>query len=180
MNLKERTCGCRRWDLTGVPYTHAIFAILYDRGKPEDYVDDYYTVQTYMKAYGLMIHPMPSMDQWGRIEQEPVLPPHARVQPGRPKKLRRRGTDEPRGRIRLSKIGTKIKCSKCGVVGHNSRSCKKKKNTPAPSTSQSTPTFVSLHLFQLRTYISFPITYKVHCRRFLLLKLGPRRLVHQR
>lgn len=85
-----------------------------------------------MKAYKPIIRSMPSVDRWERTPNEPVLPPTARVHPSRPKKERRRATDEPKRSNRVSEIGTKIKCSKCGKIGHNLRTCKKKGATTTP------------------------------------------------
>ena len=51
VNLSKRTCGCRKWDLTGIPCQHAISAILFDGSVPEDYEHHYYTIETYMEAY---------------------------------------------------------------------------------------------------------------------------------
>ncbi|XP_075661677.1 uncharacterized protein LOC142631394 [Castanea sativa] len=37
MDLVGRTCTCRVWDLTGIPYKHGVTAIFVNREKPEDY-----------------------------------------------------------------------------------------------------------------------------------------------
>jgi hypothetical protein len=39
---------------------------------------------------------VPSKDQWVRTDQDEVDPPILRATPGRPKKVRRRGPEEPR------------------------------------------------------------------------------------
>ena len=38
VNLKDITCGCRKWDMTGVPCNHAISAIYKSKQHPEDFV----------------------------------------------------------------------------------------------------------------------------------------------
>src|SRR3954467_4824073 len=38
VNLENKTCGCRKWDLTRVTCKHAIAAISKARQYPEDYV----------------------------------------------------------------------------------------------------------------------------------------------
>ncbi|CAL2240110.1 unnamed protein product [Prunus armeniaca] len=63
VDLRARTCSCRRWDLCGIPCGHAISAIFQRDESPIDYVDDCYKPATYMKSYEPMIHPIPSMDQ---------------------------------------------------------------------------------------------------------------------
>ncbi|KAK6802828.1 hypothetical protein RDI58_000611 [Solanum bulbocastanum] len=43
IDLKEKTCSCRRWDLTGIPCNHAIAAIWVKKDEPEIYVHKCYT-----------------------------------------------------------------------------------------------------------------------------------------
>jgi hypothetical protein len=38
VNLEARTCGCRRWDVAGLPCNHACSAIIKAKKKPDDYV----------------------------------------------------------------------------------------------------------------------------------------------
>jgi len=73
--------------MTGIPRPHAISAILYHSAKPEQYLHQYYSVESYKKAYDPMIYLVLSEDQWVRIGQDEV---------GRAKKVRRKGPDEPR------------------------------------------------------------------------------------
>lgn len=42
VNLKEKTCSCRKWDLSGIPCPHAIACIWHNKVNPEDYVSQYY------------------------------------------------------------------------------------------------------------------------------------------
>jgi hypothetical protein len=60
VDLRKRRCGCRKWKITRIPCPHAVTAILYDCGDPEDYVDECFTIEIYKKAYALVIYPMPS------------------------------------------------------------------------------------------------------------------------
>lgn len=53
-----------------------------------DYVDDYYTVNIYKKAYDEILYPMPSEDQWIKTNYDKVEPSMYRIPPSRPKKLR--------------------------------------------------------------------------------------------
>jgi hypothetical protein len=41
------------------PSAHAISAILLYHGNPVEYVDDYYIVDMYKKAYDEIVYPMP-------------------------------------------------------------------------------------------------------------------------
>ena len=128
MNLSKRTCGCRKWDLTGIPCQHAISAILFDGSVPEDYVHPYYTIETYMKAYEPIIYPVASMEQWRRTSIDPLEPPKDKIQRGRPKIKRKRHPSKPKNPHKLSKAGTIIKCSERKKVGYNSRTCPSKKD----------------------------------------------------
>ncbi|XP_059438654.1 uncharacterized protein LOC132171372 [Corylus avellana] len=38
VDLGRRRCGCRQWEITRIPCPHAVAAVLYDCGDPEDYV----------------------------------------------------------------------------------------------------------------------------------------------
>jgi hypothetical protein len=42
MNLLNKTCGCRKWDLTGVSCKHAIAAIFQARQHPEDFISFFF------------------------------------------------------------------------------------------------------------------------------------------
>ncbi|XP_057247526.1 uncharacterized protein LOC104891244 [Beta vulgaris subsp. vulgaris] len=75
VNLRDRSCSCNKWDMTGIPCIHAYACILRIRGKPEDYVDPFYSREKYMQAYGPYIKPMPGMNQWEATEFPHPLPP---------------------------------------------------------------------------------------------------------
>jgi hypothetical protein len=88
VDLHNKTCGCRQWEMTGIPCVHAVSAILFDCGEPEDYVHEYYSIEMYKKAYAPLIYLMPSEEQWVRGVGHDILePPRRKVAPGRPRKL---------------------------------------------------------------------------------------------
>ena len=131
MNLREKTCGCKKWDISGIQCHHVISAILHEGSKIEDYVNYCYTVEKYKKSYEPIIHHVPNMKQWSRTQYDPIDPPLERCHPGKPKRQRKRDLTEPRNPYRFTKLGTNIKCSVCKKFGHNSRTCplaKKKKS----------------------------------------------------
>jgi hypothetical protein len=127
VDLRNKTCGCRQWEMTDIPCAHAICAILFDCREPKDYAHEYYSLEMYKKAYAPLIYPMPSEEQWVRAIGHDILePPRPRVAPGRPRKLRMRGPGEskdPKNPDRMRKFGARMRCSKCRVLGHNKRAC---------------------------------------------------------
>ncbi|XP_070663243.1 uncharacterized protein [Malus domestica] len=140
VDLTERTCSCREFDLTGLPCSHAIVAINYKRDKPEDYVDVCYSKVMYLEIYGHLIQPMNVMSMWEVTENPPIQPPLYTRQPGRPKNKRNKEAvekekeDNPTqneatnisGDIpqpqQLSRKGQRtVKCGICKKEGHNTR-----------------------------------------------------------
>ncbi|KAI5312624.1 hypothetical protein L3X38_041797 [Prunus dulcis] len=92
VDLRAKTCSCKRWNLCGIPCPHGILATFQRCENPIAYVDDCYKLETYMKAYEPVIHPIPSMDQWSKCGLPPIKPPPYKQQPGRLKRVR---TKEP-------------------------------------------------------------------------------------
>ncbi|XP_050216210.1 uncharacterized protein LOC126667282 [Mercurialis annua] len=142
VNLDERTCTCRRWDLTGIPCVHACPCIYENNEVPENYVDDCYTKATYQKVYSYVINPLNGADMW---ETDPnpfhIIVPPSPVQTkkrGRKSTVRRKEAEEleqqheqtvQEAHAKRAKLGRKglqkVKCSECNRFGHNKRTCKK-------------------------------------------------------
>lgn len=123
VDLKMMTCTCGKWQLTGIPCIHACSAIYHSRHRPEEYVDDCYRLVTYLRSYKQGIHAMPGPEAWPEGGNAVILPPHVRVQPGRPRKARKREPDEPKVPYKVSRHGYVVKCGNCGNEGHNARAC---------------------------------------------------------
>uniref|UniRef100_A0A2N9HKG1 SWIM-type domain-containing protein n=1 Tax=Fagus sylvatica TaxID=28930 RepID=A0A2N9HKG1_FAGSY len=121
VDLNEKSCTCQRWKLTGIPCSHAITCIHYNKEEVDNYVDDCYKVPAYKKCYEKMILPINGTTMWAKTGLPPVKPPHLRRPPGRPKKNRVREPDEPKAGTKLGRSGTTKKCKKCGRLGHNKR-----------------------------------------------------------
>ena len=52
VNLQERTCSCRQWQVSGIPCKHALAFITSLSNAPiENYVDLYYSVEKFRVAY---------------------------------------------------------------------------------------------------------------------------------
>jgi hypothetical protein len=104
----------------GIPCRHAATALGFRNQSLEDFVDDYYSKDTYEKCYGYNVSPINGQDMCPEVDMEKMLPPSYKRGPGRPKKLRRREPDEDLHKIRTQ---TTYCCTRCGVHVHNARSC---------------------------------------------------------
>ncbi|XP_028076867.1 uncharacterized protein LOC114278907 [Camellia sinensis] len=58
VDLKEWTCGCRKWDLSGLHCVHVVAAANYMDEKPKKYVHHYYKVENYLRIYKNMLTPI--------------------------------------------------------------------------------------------------------------------------
>lgn len=47
VNLSERSCSCRKWDLTGIPCCHGVACMWHNNYAPEDYVSIHYRCCVY-------------------------------------------------------------------------------------------------------------------------------------
>ncbi|OMO51020.1 Transposase, MuDR, plant [Corchorus capsularis] len=140
VHLKNRTCDCRAWQLSGIPCAHACSAIWHLRGEPDEYLHPCYHKETYLKAYQYDLQPINGDHEWAKTGREPLLPPlRRRTKVGRPKVNRRKKKDEPKRSGKVSKSGTIITCGICGVQGHNRSTCPKKTAIVAPQNTRLEP-----------------------------------------
>ncbi|XP_016195850.1 uncharacterized protein LOC107636893 [Arachis ipaensis] len=107
VNLVLHTCECKAWQISGLPYKHGAAAIIYIRGKVENYCDAYYHKDKYIIAYSGLHSPLPDLDT---LDDTDVLPPPLRRLPGRPRKSRIREKDED-APSNARRISTKISAS---------------------------------------------------------------------
>ncbi|KAL5826182.1 hypothetical protein ACOSQ4_017979 [Xanthoceras sorbifolium] len=134
VNLNTHSCDCGLWEVSGIPCQHTLAVITAKRLDVADFVDKSLTKEAYMKTYGCVIHPIPDQSLWPTVGTETVLPPLKKRLPGRPKKNRKRGAEEPAKKKR-SGLG---KCKICGEMGHNKRtSAAKKRKSEVGNTSAS-------------------------------------------
>lgn len=102
INLEASTGGCRKWDLTGLPFKHVVCAIYKAKGHPEDYDADFFKKPMYIETHNETVYPVPGKHDWVKTEYEDINPPVFLVHPGRKKKNRRKSKDEARGKGRLA------------------------------------------------------------------------------
>ncbi|XP_073121042.1 uncharacterized protein [Henckelia pumila] len=146
VDLERKTCGCRRWEISGIPCVHAMSAIYAQDLDHYNFVDDCYKLETYKMVYAHVIMPTNGRSEWKPTGMTPISPPSFGRSAGRPKKARRRETDEPaphktkkrRAKAKGPTNGTRIKrqqmtlrCRRCGVSGHNRRTCETEIEKPA-------------------------------------------------
>ncbi|KAK3440773.1 hypothetical protein EUGRSUZ_B01037 [Eucalyptus grandis] len=136
VNIRHRSCSCRRWDISGISCCHAVAALIYMREDPEKWVHTSFSKETFMQTYSHVVHVVDSMDTWPA--REPLLPPDVPKQVGRKKKQRTKSVNEttdknlktrkkkvvqePEG-TKLKRQNTTITCGKCGGIGHNRYHC---------------------------------------------------------
>ena len=134
VNVVARTCTCRRWELTGIPCKHAVATNWnmalnnQDVGLLEEWVHPCYRLETWKKVYSFHVKPIRGPVHWPKCNvPTTLLPPKHQPQIGRPRKARRKSNTEKDISImkdgKISRKHKTVTCDKCGVRGHNSRTC---------------------------------------------------------
>ncbi|CAD5320933.1 unnamed protein product [Arabidopsis thaliana] len=129
VDMDKKTCGCRKWEMVGIPCVHAACVIIGRKEKVEDYVSDYYTKVRWRETYRDGIRPVQGMPLWPRMSRLPVLPPPwRRGNPGRQSNYaRKKGRYEAASssnKNKMSRANRIMTCSNCKQEGHNKSSCK--------------------------------------------------------
>ncbi|KAD7478078.1 hypothetical protein E3N88_01214 [Mikania micrantha] len=135
VDVEQKTCSCRKWQLTGMPCSHVV-AVIWDMsgndmevGLPENWVSEIYWLEHWKSVYEHTINPILSKTEWPKSACPTSLtPPQHHTQIGRPKKKRKKSAEEIHeersSAKKLSRKGSAGTCSKCNNPGHNSRTCK--------------------------------------------------------
>lgn len=134
VNVQDKVCTCRKWELTGIPCRHAVAACwnmglnAIEVGPPESWVHSCYWLSTWKEVYSHLVEPIRGSNYWEKTTHAiELLPPKHHVQVGRPKKKRRRSKYEDAPCVdsgKLTKRGRVITCRLCGNAGHNKTTCK--------------------------------------------------------
>ncbi|KAK6911368.1 MULE transposase domain [Dillenia turbinata] len=125
VDIRNRCCLCRGWQLYGLPCAHAVASLLFCRQNVHRFTESCFTVATYRKTYSQTIHPIPDKSMWKELsEGDPnaktievvINPPKSLRPPGRPRKKRVRAED--RGHAKRV-----VHCSRCNQTGHFRTTC---------------------------------------------------------
>ena len=129
IDINSKTCDCRRWQLTGVPCSHAIACLRHERINPKSMLAPCYSIQAFNTAYEFNIWPCRDQRQWEKVDGPQVQPPLYEKKVGRPPKSRKKQPHEVQGKNgpKFSKHGVTVHCSYCTEANHNSAGCKLKK-----------------------------------------------------
>ncbi|KAL2894817.1 Antiviral helicase SKI2 [Bienertia sinuspersici] len=141
VNLEDKTCTCRKWNLTGIPCSHAIACIFFMHQEAETYVHPYYLRETYLRAYSTSIPPIEGDRHWPKVDID-LLPPPIKIGPGRPRRNRRKDPyEDPKKKGKLTRHGQVLSCSVCKSKDHTKRKCpdKGKEVQPAPKRPRGRP-----------------------------------------
>ncbi|KAJ9559676.1 hypothetical protein OSB04_004836 [Centaurea solstitialis] len=126
VHLRERTCTCMQWQLSGIPCGHLIAAI-----RSLNHTDCYqwasscFTSDAYRRTWGYQVNPLPSPSEYELPpERMTVFPPS--------KEHRNSGRPRDRDRIPSRDEEPIVKrCSRCAQRGHFRNKCPEP--MPAPS-----------------------------------------------
>ncbi|CAO2194395.1 unnamed protein product, partial [Urochloa humidicola] len=129
VDIVGQHCDCRRWDLTGIPCSHAISCLRHERIPAESVIPPCYSVESFSKAYGHNIWPCNDITLWEKVDGLEVLPPVYEKRPGRPPKARKKQPHEVQGTHgpKMSKHGVVMHCSWCKADDHNRATCEMRK-----------------------------------------------------
>ncbi|GKE21532.1 60S ribosomal protein L34 [Tanacetum coccineum] len=136
VNIENRTCACKWWDLSGVPCVHYVAAFSFLKNDPILGVSAWYSKKMWQNTYSYFIKPVGGSSMWPQTREEPPLPPVLRKMPGRPRKLRIKH-DTERDNV-IIRSGRMMTCQNCWKKDHNKKSCKKEKQ-PKPTVEKRAP-----------------------------------------
>ncbi|KAL2922025.1 Transposase for insertion sequence element IS905 [Bienertia sinuspersici] len=102
---------------------------------PEHYVANWFTKDTYLRAYQFPLEPLNGPSEWPQSAYAAIQAPPVKKIMNRPTLKRKPSMGENEG-IKLSKKGEFHKCSNCGEGGHNKRNCTLPRKEQAPKQKQ--------------------------------------------
>ncbi|GJR81981.1 RNA-directed DNA polymerase, eukaryota [Tanacetum coccineum] len=147
VNLANRSCTCRKWEVSGIPCKHAVACIfnMNDNGMqvglPKEWVRQSMRLQTWKTVYSFKINLIPGREFWEKSQvPSRLIPPYIPPQVGKPGKKRKKSAGEVTEMVKDGKLirkGGIVTCCKCGQKGHNKRRYKGTSVAGSGSTSAS-------------------------------------------
>ncbi|KAL2894437.1 S-adenosylmethionine carrier 1 chloroplastic/mitochondrial [Bienertia sinuspersici] len=123
VNLADSSCTCKKWDLMGVPCWHAIACIYFLKREAEEYVNECYKREVYLRCYANPVPVCEGERHWPRVEQN-LDPPPIKIGPGRPRRnMIKDPFENPKKPGTLRRHGMEMTCKLCNRKGHNKRGC---------------------------------------------------------
>ncbi|XP_020258540.1 uncharacterized protein LOC109834940 [Asparagus officinalis] len=115
VDLDNKTCTCRGWDVTRVPCKHACASIMFMKRDVYQFCDWFMTVDAFKRSYEPIIYPIPDYEKRSVPRDEiQILPPIT---------TKRKGRNKTR-RINNRTVYTRpVKYSRCHLEGHNRKTC---------------------------------------------------------
>ncbi|XP_010486585.1 PREDICTED: uncharacterized protein LOC104764697 isoform X1 [Camelina sativa] len=119
VNIENRSCLCRRWEIYGFPCSHAVGALMSCKENVYSYTESCFTVESYRRTYAETVEPVSDEVQWKgndseRDGEDIIRTP--KVMKGAPRKRRVRAED--RGRVKRA-----VRCGRCSQPGHFRTTC---------------------------------------------------------
>ncbi|CAH1452793.1 unnamed protein product [Lactuca virosa] len=102
--LEARTCTCRLWNLSGIPFVHANAAINYIHKTADGYINECFSKNRFIECYQSNIMPVNGSNLWEQTPFQKPLPPIARRMPGRPATKRRRHSSEKETKFATARV----------------------------------------------------------------------------
>nr|XP_033514000.1 uncharacterized protein LOC104103862 [Nicotiana tomentosiformis] len=165
VNLVEKKCTYRSWQLTGIPCPHSIRALKYKREDPMTEISWWHSKEAYLMTYRAKLMPVRGEKFWKVLPEHAMDPPPLAKTVGKPKVKRNREKDEAnkrQGDWAASRRGARMTCNICGELDHNSRTCKvgaegniEDVSCPAPQPTQEAGTRV-ISFREDHTDVSYP------------------------
>lgn len=125
VDVHLKTCGCRKWQLKGIPCNHAMCVIIGKKLNLDDYVSEYFTTHKWQQTYARGMRVVQGMKLWPRLNRLPIIPPDPRPKRGRKKNHNRRKEphEDTSKKGRMTGDGRTMTCSHCKQEGHNKTTC---------------------------------------------------------
>ncbi|XP_012833638.1 PREDICTED: protein FAR-RED ELONGATED HYPOCOTYL 3-like [Erythranthe guttata] len=116
VDLREKVCSCKLWQINGLPCAHAAVVIFLEIGGGYEYIDKWFHRSTFVQSYSGSVVPFVRLDN--DSADSDIGPPKYHPSRGRPKRKRIPSNGKFTSR--------KMRCSRCKEVGnHNKKTCRK-------------------------------------------------------